>query len=416
MPGRPAGHNLHGTTEVFQLGTAVAHGVESRAVQNLAIQQREMINMYPLADRRQSYGNHPSHVILNLLVLASLLVAPTLVLATEPVVSSAEGRALIAADPANPTCYIQASLAAYRENNIAEAISILEHGREDADPSAELLVTLAALYTDQNLLADAEQMTRAALGLDPDFVDAHLQLADISLRLGWLNHGITSLKRAVQLDPKHGRAWLRLGQAQLEGRFYKDAAVSLVNACEYLDPATDALVALGNLRLQQHRYDESTRFFQQALNDDDSDIEAQRGLVCSLLGENQAHDAETACRDFLARNPDRPELWLALGEVLEKQEKLTEAFGSYGQALGLDPQYTAALSRRGRLYCRFQQYDAAAVECRNALALDPDDSLAHAYLAIACANLGQKDEARQHAQTAEAAGMRMESVWEIIGR
>jgi len=372
--------------------------------------------MCSLTNMNRSYRNLTRRSNWIFSICLCLLLWPALGSAAERVVTSAEGRALIAADPTNPTCYIQASLAAYRENNIAEAISILEHGRQDAEPSAELLVALAALYTDQNLLADAEEVTQTALGLDPDFVDAHLQLADISLRLGWLNHGITSLKRAVQLDAKHGRAWLRLGQAQLEGRFYKDAAVSLVNACDYLAPPTEALVSLGNLRLQQHRYDESTRFFQQALNDNDSNIEAQRGLVCSLLGENQTHDAEKACRDFLAQNPDRPELWLALGEVLEKQEKLNEAFGCYGQALGLDAEYTAALSRRGRLYCRFTQYEAAALECRRALALDPDDYLAHAYLAIACANLGQNDAARTHAETAEAAGMRMESVWEKIGR
>ena len=74
------------------------------------------------------------------------------------------------------------------------------------------------------------------------------------------------------------------------------------------------------------------------------------------------------------------------------------------------------MCRRGRLFCRFGQFEAAATECRLALALDPADPLAHAYVGIACSRLGLLDEARVHSQLAEQAGLQMDAVWAVVER
>ncbi len=144
--------------------------------------------------------------------------------------------------------------------------------------------------------------------------------------------------------------------------------------------------------------------------------EAQEGLAAALLAARQPRAAEEACRGILAGDPERPAVWIALGEALEQQERLREAFASYGRAVALDAGSGGAHSRRARLYCRFAQFEAAALECRAALAIDPDDPLAHAYLGIAATQLGQAETARAHALRAEAAGMNMDAVWRQIGR
>lgn len=138
-------------------------------------------------------------------------------------------------------------------------------------------------------------------------------------------------------------------------------------------------------------------------------------LVGGLLEAGQVPLAEDQCLEFLASYGDDPNLWLGLGQVFEKQGKHQEAFTTYGQALVLDPNLSAAYARRGRLFCEFSQFDAAAESCRKALELNQDDALAHAYLGIACSYLGDTDEARKHAQMAETAGLNMTAVWKKIG-
>ena len=122
------------------------------------------------------------------------------------------------------------------------------------------------------------------------------------------------------------------------------------------------------------------------------------------------------CLRFIAADPEHVDLWLALGGVFEKQGKHREAFTTYGQALTLDPGSATAWARQGKLFCEFGQFDPAAQSCRQALALEPENPLAHAYLGIALSRLGKGDEARAHAEIAEAAGLNMTAVWKALDR
>jgi tetratricopeptide (TPR) repeat protein len=137
-------------------------------------------------------------------------------------------------------------------------------------------------------------------------------------------------------------------------------------------------------------------------------------LVAGLLEAGTIPAAEDRCLEYIAETPDDPQLWLALGQVFEKQDKLREAFTTYGQVLGLDPASAEAYARQGRLFCRFGQYSPAADACRKALQLDEGNLVAHAYLGIACSYLGDGEQARHHAQIAEAGGLNMTAVWKKL--
>jgi tetratricopeptide (TPR) repeat protein len=322
--------------------------------------------------------------------------------------------AQIAAQPTSPADYLKAGLEAYRTGDVAVALRFLEKGRDEANPSAELLVALAALYMEQNRLAAAEETALQALELDSTSAAAHVLLGDIYASMGWHQNALQSYTQALTLDPEQAHAWLQKGILLTAEHRYQEAGEALVKARDKLESPTEAFVALGRLRLAPLRHAEAAQFFEFALAQVPEHQIAQQLLVFSLLGAEKPDTAERACREFLARHPDSSELLLYLGEALEQQDRLQEAFAVYGQVLDKNAGSAPAHSRRGRLYCRFKQFEAAAMECRTALSLDPDDALAHAYLGIACAWLGQREEARAHALKAEAAGMRMNTVWEKL--
>ena len=257
--------------------------------------------------------------------------------------STAEGRALIAADPQDPAGYVQVGLAALRSGDNAAAVKVLTDGRTTALPSAQLLVLLGAARLEESRLADAEEATQAALKLDPAIPGGQLQLGAIFARIGWPETALDCYEKALAQSP--------------------------------------------------------------------NDPDAQAALVYGLIGAGRAAQGEQECRRFLGAGMADAGLLIALGESLEAQEALRDAFNVYGRAIVVDPRSAGAHARRGRLFCRFGQFDAAASECRTALTLDPDAALAHAYLGIAYAEQGQTEAAREHVLQAEAGGMRMDSVW-----
>jgi tetratricopeptide (TPR) repeat protein len=146
------------------------------------------------------------------------------------------------------------------------------------------------------------------------------------------------------------------------------------------------------------------------------DALARVRLVNGLMDIGDSVEAEDLCLQFISTDPDNPDLWLALGRSFEKQGKNREAFTTYGQVLSLDDQEAEAYARRGRLFCRFSQFEAAESACRKSLALDSGNMVAHAYLGIACSYLDKGKDARKHARIAEAGGMNMGAVWDKLGK
>ncbi len=191
----------------------------------------------------------------------------------------------------------------------------------------------------------------------------------------------STTREALRVDPDHVRGHVRMGEIYFRMGWNKSGLDSFREAVD-LAPGED----LPKVR-----------------------------LVGGLCEDYQLAAAEDQCLEFISTNVQSPDLWLSLGQVFEKQEKRRAAFTTYGQVLTIDPQNSQAYARQGRLFCEFGQFESAESACRRALALEPSNALGHAYLGIACAKLGQNDEARIHAEVAENAGLNMVSVWKIIG-
>ena len=280
-------------------------------------------------------------LIVSLAVLASGAGA-----AAAEIHSRIDGQALIAEKPGEPSSYIAFAEFLLDRGDEKGAEDVLEIGRNKAVSSAELLVMLGRVYEAQDRLARAESVTREALVLDPNSMDAHVRMGEIYFRLGWPKSGMESFWQANKLAP--------------------DKTLPKVR------------------------------------------------VVGGLVDQKKFIEAEDACLRFISEDTDNADMWLSLGRVFEKQDKLREAFTTYGQVLTLEPDQSEAYARQGRLFCRFGQFEAGQTACAKALELDDDNMLAHAYMGIAYSNLGQGEKAREHAQIAEAGGMNMTVVWKKL--
>jgi tetratricopeptide (TPR) repeat protein len=233
------------------------------------------------------------------------------------------------------------------------------------------------------LFGEVDSAWEAAAGIDPDEPMSSGLLLDLSRQFldeRRLDDALAATRASLSVNPESAVAWAQLGEIYSRTKNFEEAESS----------------------------------FNRALALDGANDQARLGICLNLIAAGLPADAEKQCRSFMANNGTSPELLLVLGEALEDQDKLQEAFICYGKALMENPQYAPAHSRRGRLFCRHHQFEAAAFECRAALAIDPDDKIAHAYLAFALANMDQDDDAMDHATQAQAAGMNMSLVWRVM--
>jgi TolB-like protein/DNA-binding winged helix-turn-helix (wHTH) protein len=114
-------------------------------------------------------------------------------------------------------------------------------------------------------------------------------------------------------------------------------------------------------------------------------------------------DWANAERDFaraLALNPNHATARQWHAEYLTALGRFDEAVAEIRLAQLLDPKSPVIGSIAAQTFFYARRYDRAAEESRKVLALHPDFALAHAYLALACAEMGKHEEAAAAADRA----------------
>jgi tetratricopeptide (TPR) repeat protein len=269
--------------------------------------------------------------------------------------------------------------------------------------------------------ADAAVVTSAVQGesllaADPGLAQSYIDFAGFYLDAGNAPAAAEILERGKVHAFVTADLLVALGHAYQQQKLWSRAEGATREALVLDEAHVGAHVQLGEIYLALGWTNSGLDSFRAAVALAPGNILPQVRLVGGLCESGQVAEAEETCLRFIADDPEHVDLWIALGRIFEKEGKHREAFTTYGQALTLDPASSVAWARQGKLFCEFGQFESAAQSCRRALQLNEDDALAHAYLGIALSHLGAGDEARAHAQIAEAAGLNMTAVWKALDR
>lgn len=254
----------------------------------------------------------------------------------------------------------------------------------------------------------------ALLAAGPEDARNYLAYADWLTEAGELPEAAAVLEAGCRRAAAPAPLLLELSGLYLKLGKLTRAEVLARETLVLLPDLPDAQVRMGDIYLALGWSQSALECYEKAAGLGPDEVLPRLRVVDGLLAAGTPKVAEDRCLAFIAEKPDEPQLWLALGQVFERQEKLREAFTTYGQVIGLDPGSAEAYARQGRLFCRFSQFSAAADACRHALELDASNLTAHAYLGIACSYLGDDEQARHHARIAEAGGLNMTAVWKKL--
>lgn len=117
----------------------------------------------------------------------------------------------------------------------------------------------------------------------------------------------------------------------------------------------------------------------------------RRGLAYHQSGDLKA--AESAYREGLATDPDRPDAHYLLGSLLGQSGRLDESLEHLCNAARLDPEVAEPHADMGNVYRLLGRLDDAEAAYRSAIRIDARDALVHRNLADLLRHQGRTDEA-----------------------
>ena len=203
---------------------------------------------------------------------------------------------------------------------------------------ARLHLALACLYAGE--WAAAEDHLRHALAANPEYPDLHCHLASALERRSALDEALRSARRALELNPRYGRAWVVLAVVadRLEDRF---ECVRALGEARRLGMQLPSGLPTDTRRGLTDEERQTLRGVGEALERAQYDLE--QGLECSA--REDWGGALAAFERAVAAQPTYPDLRARRASLLGELGRHGEAVEEWRRALELNPEYVEARFR-----------------------------------------------------------------------
>lgn len=239
----------------------------------------------------------------------------------------------------------------------------------------EALNLLGALHLARSRVSKAEETFTKALQLQADSLEALRGLGDTMFAAGRFSEALARYEAATKVATGDLGAQLGVVRAQLSLERVEDA-VTLLEGLRTAHPKSTA-VAYWFGRAKELVGDRATarESYKQAiqLDEDGTELVASYVGLTRLLGQDGlAEEAAQEIAKALERFPDRPEVYVAVGDLNTAQSKYEAAVGHYDKALSLDPDDIGIHFRRGVALRRARSFEEAQREFEGVAKVDPE--------------------------------------------
>jgi tetratricopeptide (TPR) repeat protein len=191
-----------------------------------------------------------------------------------------------------------------------------------ANKEAQLKAGAWLLLADQ--FQDAEERAKAALEIDPNYVDALILLANATARLKGIDAAIPNIEDAIQLNPLESRTYQSLGALQQAKGDMKSAEATFRKAVE-LDPkSVPARLGLANFFWSARRSDEAEQELKRAAELDPKSVQINRLLARFYLLTGRVAQAEPYLKAMAETTNDWRQ-WMLLADYYSVNNREAEA-------------------------------------------------------------------------------------------
>ena len=225
---------------------------------------------------------------------------------------------------------------------------------------------------------------------EPDYADAHNNLAYGLIESGKIEEGISHCREAIRIAPNHAEAHGTCAKAFFSQGEY-DKAISHFQEVLRVDPLdVKSHNNLGVVLLVKGEPEKALPYFQEALRINPKDTYALNNLQLAKtkLDRGKKFYATPQVLEFKSdlKSADLAQLY-QLGNKYKSEGNLDKAIDQYQQALAIAPAFLPALNDLALAYMNRQEYDEALPLYMQMIELQPDNYIA--YYNIACLHAKQ---------------------------
>jgi tetratricopeptide (TPR) repeat protein len=297
----------------------------------------------------------------------------------QPAASGAPATGTAGVPTAQPAVLTEEQKAIARREKAKEASSLLTTGKfEDSRRALSLLKELEPDMPDSAPLAYNMGLAHEALG--------NTAMAEQAYR------------RATQLDPELGAAWLRLGALAEAGGDIGWALTVYGQGMRAAPEDMDLHVASIGVMVRQGRLDDAEAAARKALgiNANAQDVYAYLALVYIQQGRLELGKfIIQRAFAFVDGADSNPNLHAYLGRIFYLEEHPFEARAAYEKALSLDPELLDAMLFLAEVHLDNRAYAAMVPLLEKAVKVSPDDPAIHMNLGIGYRGVGRMEDAEK---------------------
>jgi tetratricopeptide (TPR) repeat protein len=185
-----------------------------------------------------------------------------------------------------------------------------------------------------------------AVQATPRSAEAFYQLGLAYLAIGDIQKGIAGLRKAIELNPKHNEARLKLAELMASVRnpdILKDAQQRLRDLLRDMNDDPRALHALALTELKLGEPQSAIQHLEQAFAEAPQELTVAVALAQAKLGQNDVKGAEEILKQACAQSPKSSDAVVLLGRFYAAQNRPSEAAQQFQHALAMDPKNGTAL-------------------------------------------------------------------------
>jgi predicted O-linked N-acetylglucosamine transferase (SPINDLY family) len=225
----------------------------------------------------------------------------------------------------------------------------------------------------QNRLAEALVLLDKALGLNPNYGDAHNNRGVILQQLGRMEEAVASYDRALRLRPDNPGAWYNRGNALVQLKRMDDAVASYDKALKFAPSHVETLMNRGYALMHLKRADQALASFEKVTRIKPGYPDAHHNRGRALADLNRLEDAVVSYDVALQLKPDYAAAHNDRGNALLRRKQLGDALASYERAVQSKPDYAEAYFNRGTVLAELKQVAEAIADLDRALRIRSDN-------------------------------------------
>lgn len=270
------------------------------------------------------------------------------------------------------------------QGHFQKAEAVLQSALEKDPSNLEIRSSLAIVQAELYKLEAAERNAQKVLTTAPNNAQAHLALGKVnwyrtassdmtyrSQRQALLTQAENHLRRAAEEGDGMPEAHNALGELLLQQNRYQEAQASLAKALE-LDPHYgDALVNMGEAQQRQGNSTEALKYFDKAIASNSKNPRAHYFKGAALVDSGRYHEGLKALNNALYLHRNAPHVLNKMGEAYLAQGNQAAALTQFRKATQLKPEYSPAYQNLANLLHYRGDGELAVAELRSALNVKP---------------------------------------------